>query len=584
MDSSDAQIGNVANEDGMEQKFVSPRPDLDDDEEKNLINRQGDDESLFFRDDYHKEGLKRFPEFPYVFGGVVDDYQRRLPYFKSDMIDDAFNRKTPAAALMMFLATFCSTVALGSAISRATNGQIGISEYLLMNGIAGITHAILGCQPLLILRPTGPITLMLTQLYSLSLTVSCDFFTLVAWTGIGIGIWMTIIAATEFSRHVAMLTTFAHDVFAVFVSSIYVVDGVTGVVGRFINASSGETASPVFALTITVWLIFVAFSLTALRSARHLLPASLRYTLADYALGIATITGTCLSFAYGSAVAVDRLEVISGVTGPVGWHTATTTSGRDWVIPIFTSPNAGIAFILGMVVSIPITIFFYFDQNFSSLLCQTESMELSKGSYYHSSFLWMGIFNFVMPIFGFPFVTGSLPHSPQMVRALHLDEAQIEELRAAGGPSDKKVAENRIAPFLMYLSILLCAIVFAGIVELIPVAAADAVLIFVGLEGIFDTRLWRRLPVLVTPSEDVDPDHGNAWAARKFTLLQLAVVGAGWGLNETPIALAFPLVIASLVPIRFYVLPIMFTKEELQILDAEDEKVKANVPQEVHQE
>jgi amino acid permease len=113
-------------------------------------------------------------------------------------------------------------------------------------------------------------------------------------------------------------------------------------------------------------------------------------------------------------------------------------------------------------------------------------------------------------------------------------------------------------------------LVLSVVIELIPKAAADAVLIFVGLEGIFVTTLWKRMYVLVTSDDDcgldVDPN-----AARRFVLLQLLVLAAGWALNVSPAGLAFPLVIAALVPIRVYLLPRLFTSRQLMILDDEEQ-------------
>jgi len=122
----------------------------------------------------------------------------------------------------------------------------------------------------------------------------------------------------------------------------------------------------------------------------------------------------------------------------------------------------------------------------------------------------------------------------------------------------------------MYTMILLSYLVLAQVIEAIPVAAADAVLIFVGLEGIMDTRIWPRLRVFFTWQENCPAEYGEPGAARLFTLLQLSVIIAGWILNETPAALAFPLVIACLVPIRTYLLPALFTKKQLRVLDSED--------------
>jgi hypothetical protein len=52
----------------------------------------------------------------------------------------------------MFFATFFSTASLGALIQKTTNKRIGLEEYLLMNAIAGMTHALFGCQ---VLPPHG---------------------------------------------------------------------------------------------------------------------------------------------------------------------------------------------------------------------------------------------------------------------------------------------------------------------------------------------------------------------------------------------------------------------------------------------
>jgi len=288
-----------------------------------------------------------------------------------------------------------------------------------------------------------------------------------------------------------------------------------------------------------------------------------RFLLSDYGLSLAMIATTAVSYAYcGTSVEVDRIK-ITGIDGHGVTSAQPTLEGRSWGVPVFRGENLSIAVPLGLALSIPVTIFFYFDQNLSSLLCQSTRMQLSKGSYYHSSFLWMGVFNFIGPFFGLPFVTGSLPHSPQMVRALTHDD--VTRLLSNNGPA---VSENRIAPFLVYVMILVSYLLLGWIIELIPTAAADAVLIVVGLQGIFDTSLWGRLATLVTPNSECigTADPG---ATRKFTMLQILVILCGWILNVTPAALAFPFVIACLVPIRQYMLPRMFNKLQLDQLESE---------------
>ena len=45
-----------------------------------------------------------------------------------------------------------------------------------MNSLAGMAHALLGTQPLLVLRPTGPITAILQKLSALSDSFGLDFY------------------------------------------------------------------------------------------------------------------------------------------------------------------------------------------------------------------------------------------------------------------------------------------------------------------------------------------------------------------------------------------------------------------------
>lgn len=103
------------------------------------------------------------------FGGVVDDIRRRGKHYVSDWTD-GICWKTPAGALYMFFATFASTVALGELARSQTDGHIGVTEYLMLQSVSGITHTLVAGQPLLILRPTGPITVFVTELYTLGST------------------------------------------------------------------------------------------------------------------------------------------------------------------------------------------------------------------------------------------------------------------------------------------------------------------------------------------------------------------------------------------------------------------------------
>jgi len=224
-----------------------------------------------------------------------------------------------------------------------------------------------------------------------------------------------------------------------------------------------------------------------------------------------------------------------------------------------------------------IVIFFFIDQNISSALCQKREMNLHKGSYFHSSFLVMGAFNVLGPLFGLPFVTGSLPHSPQMVLAATASATSRTNsisptVRGGNLPGKGDVLETRFAPLLCYVLIGFTLLV-PSVVTFMPTAAVDGTLAFVGLEGLVRTQLFERFTLLfsepplypVCPyTEEVRTHRMHLW-----TLIQLTCWGVCWVVNST-LGIVFPLWVAALIPIRLLLLPRIFSKEEIEALDGDD--------------
>lgn len=340
-------------------------------------------------------------------------------------------------------------------------------------------------------------------------------------------------------------------------------------------------------------LALITFGLAAwLHQARSwsVFPPSLRTLLVDYDVTIAVVATTLLSYAWRVAAArVERIDLphqisptchyrpedLPSAVGGLGLHAvadfhfraecvgpsqAVIGDHRPWL-----SSFHGASLTLWVVAffsAVPISFFFYMDQNISSLLCQLPEYDLKHGHYYNLSFLWMGIFNAVGPLFGLPFVTGSLPHSPQFVRALSFAPA-----RPGAAPV---VAENRVAPLLMYAMLGLPLLV-PSLLQLIPRAAINGVLVYVGMEGILTTQLWRRVCLLISPRASFPPRLLRLGVPRVhlFTLLQLGLLGACWLINLSPLGLCVAFLIVALVPFRIVAMPKMFTPSELVALDSD---------------
>lgn len=246
-------------------------------------------------------------------------------------------------------------------------------------------------------------------------------------------------------------------------------------------------------------------------------------------------------------------------------------------------------------------------------------MGLRKGSYYHSSLGFMGIFNIFAPLWGLPFVTGSLPHSPQLVRAMtartatpgrrpDVNESRIAplitceqvlrrnqhalicpEVRAASVSRAQKFLPSRCstrappAPFDPCRYILIgSTLLLPRLIECIPAAAVDGTLIFVGIEGLFTTQLWERfLLIFEEPAlypRTVTYTGVSPLKMHAFTAIQLICWTGCHGLTFLPglVGLSFPVVVASLPLIRIFLLPKCFSEQELAMLDSDEEPVSGD--------
>ena len=535
-----------------------------------------------------------------LFGGVIDDYRRRLPNYGKD-ITQGFSKKTLSSALFMFFATFFSTASLGALIQKTTNKRIGLEEYLLMNAIAGMTHALFGCQPLLVLRPTGPITAICTLLSVYADKFELDFNQYLGATGFFVGLYMTLIASTEFCRMIKHLTRFTHDIFAFFVCSIYIHDGISDVIAGCTDPDEREFGISLFSTLLAI-IVFVCSMWLNFAITWPCFNDTVRGLLTDYAVTISVFLVIFLSNQWSvEQHDVPRIEVPSAFA-PTCHHDVThnsttlsvnydclcsshqhctfvnsieddsdgsladavngTVHARQWQTSYGDAPAK--LWLISAISALPIVMFFYFDQNLSSLLTQQPYMNLRFGSFYHSSFLAMGVFNFIGPSFGLPFVTGSLPHSPQMVKALTNYKQDPDGTFQVTG-----VAENRIAPFLMYLLIGL-PVLTPHLLEQIPSGALNGVLTFVGVAGLFDCQLWERLQCLFkAPSSFNSRYAGLDWKkVHFFTFLQVLFLVLFWLANLYISFFVVPLLLCTTVAVRRYVMESWFTDAELEQVTA----------------
>jgi len=65
--------------------------------------------------------------------------------------------------------------------------------------------------------------------YLLSDRLEVDYYSLLAWVGMWTGGLLIAIACMDLSAYICLCTRFLHDIYAVFVCTIYISDGMIGV-------------------------------------------------------------------------------------------------------------------------------------------------------------------------------------------------------------------------------------------------------------------------------------------------------------------------------------------------------------------
>lgn len=162
------------------------------------------------------------------------------------------------------------------------------------------------------------------------------------------------------------------------------------------------------------------------------------------------------------------------------------------------------------------------------------------------------------------------------VRSLNHLHALAE--KSPDGKTIYSVMETRLTSLFAH-TLILGSLFVLSIIRLIPIPVLYGVFLYMGLTTLGTNQFWNRcLLFLMEPSKYTDVnaepfiENVKTWRIHYYTLIQLFLFGLLYGIKSVkPIAIAFPIVIASCIPVRLYLLPKIFTVDELILLDSGDD-------------
>lgn len=242
---------------------------------------------------------------------------------------------------------------------------------------------------------------------------------------------------------------------------------------------------------------------------------------------------------------------------------------------------------VALPIGILLTLLFYYDHNVSSLTAQAKQFPLKKPAGFHWDFFLLGCTSFIGGIIAIPLPNGLVPQAPVHTDSLveYQDQLTVSKEKQEDEPdaewvthNHKKieaviVREQRVSHFIMCLGFVgLMTGPLLIVLHTMPLGLFGGVFFVVGWSGIPGFNTTQNILYCMSEKRFVDPGDPRTtlkkWRILLFTSFQLLGVAISVAISQTIAAIGFPVVIMALIPLRWCILPRIFTEHELLVLDS----------------
>ncbi|KAJ5625804.1 hypothetical protein N7510_002113 [Penicillium lagena] len=497
-----------------------------------------------------------------LFRGMVKDIKRRAPYYWSDLTD-AWDYRIVPATVYMYFANILPALAFSLDMFEKTNQSYGVNEVLLASVLGAVVFSLFAAQPLVIVGVTGPITVFNYTVYDIIAPRGTPFLAFMTWIGIWSLVMHWLLAITNACNALTYVTRFSCDIFGFYVAFIYLQKGIQVLTRQW--GLVGE-ASAYLSIMVALLVLMSGWICGELGNS-NLFQRYIRKFLEDYGtpLTIVFFTGF-VHFGHMKDVNVSTLPTSKAFF---------PTVDRPWLVH-FWNIDVGDIF-LAIPFAVLLTILFYFDHNVSSLIAQGTEFPLRKPAGFHWDLWLLGLTTFVAGLLGIPFPNGLIPQAPFHTAALCVTRQVADEDDTNKGKAIRvtdHVVEQRVSNFaqgLLTLGTMTGPLLI--VLHLIPQGVMAGLFFIMGVQALQGNGITQKLIFLAQDKNFTSASNPLKRLDRRiviwaFVLLELIGFGATFAITQTIAAIGFPVIILLLIPIRSFVLPRWFTREELAALDA----------------
>ena len=312
------------------------------------------------------------------------DLLRRRPHYLSDWTD-GFKRKRQVipAVLFLYFACLAPAVSFGTIASEITNGSIGVVEFLLGSGMAGMLYSIFSGQPMAFLAPTGLTLAFTSGLFRFCSIRQMSFFPVYAWVGIWTSFFMTLLGVAGSSKAIRYCTRFTDEVFNGLLSVNFIYEAVSSLRRNFMIAHMNDPMNltmPFVALSMALGTFLSTMKVVKFEATKFF-NTKVRTQIKNFGPVTVILTFTLLNL-----LPWFKKFHVPTLTVPDTFQLA---GGRSFLVGLTDIPNN-----CRMLCALPallLTALFFMDQNISVRLVNSPDNKLKKGSAYNLDLVALGV-------------------------------------------------------------------------------------------------------------------------------------------------------------------------------------------------
>nr|AEB80408.1 SLC4A1 [Lemur catta] len=515
-----------------------------------------------------------------LFGGLVRDIRRRYPHYLSD-ITDALSPQVLAAVIFIYFAALSPAITFGGLLGEKTRNQMGVSELLISTAVQGILFAMLGAQPLLVVGFSGPLLVFEEAFFSFCESNGLEYIVGRAWIGFWLILLVVLVVAFEGSFLVRFISRYTQEIFSILISLIFIYETFSKLIKIFqdhplqrnYNSSVLTVPNPqgplpntaLLSLVLMAGTFFFAMMLRKFKNSSYF-PGKLRRVIGDFGVPISILIMVLVDF-FIEHTYTQKLSVPDGLQ-------VSNSSARGWVIHplgLFSPFPIWMMFASGLPALL-VFILIFLESQITTLIISKPERKMVKGSGFHMDLLLVVGMGGVAALFGMPWLSATTVRSVTHANALTV----MGKASTPGAAAQiQEVKEQRISGLLVSVLVGL-SILMEPILSRIPLAVLFGIFLYMGVTSLSGIQLFDRILLLLKPPK-YHPDvpyvkRVEIWRMHLFTGIQIICLAVLWVVKSTPASLALPFVLILTVPLRRFLLPLIFKNLELQCLDADDAK------------